>query len=89
MVAAFAAACDRRTALVWPANLAAPQSAARSGTDETPGVAAAREAARRGAVYVLAHGRVDYDRFREAGLDPLPLGEDRQLREIVPRPSPR
>ena len=89
LVDPFCTSWDRRTDLVWPENLTATQSAARYGTDDTTGVEAARKAARRGPVYVLDHGRVDYDRFREAGLDPVPVGEDRQLRELVPRPSPR
>ncbi|HEV2094261.1 MAG TPA: DUF2723 domain-containing protein [Rubrobacter sp.] len=89
LVDPFCTSWDRRTDLVWPADLTATQSAARYGTDDTTGVEAARKAARRGPVYVLDHGRVDYDRFREAGLDPVPVGEGNQLRKLVPRTDDR
>ena len=89
LVDPFCTSWDRRTDLVWPADLNAARSAARYGTDDTTGVEAAREAAETGPVYVLDHGRVDYDRFREAGLDPVPVGEGGQLRELVPRPNDR
>ncbi len=89
LVDPFCTSWNRRTDLVWPDDLTAAQSAARYGTDDTTGVEAARKAARRGPVYVLDHGRVDYDRFREAGLDPAPVGDGRQLRELVPRTDAR
>ena len=89
LVDPFCTSWDRHTDLVWPADLAAAQSAARYGTDDTTGVEAARKAARRGPVYVLDHGRVDYDRFREAGLDPVPVGEGGHLRELVPQTDAR
>ncbi len=89
LVDPFCTSWDRRTDLVWPDDLTATQSAARHGTDDTTGVEAAREAAKTGPVYVLDHGRVDYDRFREAGLDPIPVGEGDQLRELVPRSEGR
>ena len=89
LVDPFCTSWDRRTGLVWPADLTATQSADRYGTDDTTGVEAARRAAGRGPVYVLDHGRVDYDRFREAGLDPVPVGEGGQLRELVPRSDAR
>jgi len=89
LVDPFCTSWDRRTDLVWPDDLTASQAADRYGTDDTTGVEAARKAAGRGPVYVLDHGRVDYDRFREAGLDPVPTGEGGQLRELVPHSSPR
>ena len=85
LVDPFCTSWDRRTDLVWPDDLTAAQSAARYGTDDTTGVETARRASRRGPVYVLDHGRVDYDRFREAGFDVVPVGEDRLLHELVPR----
>ena len=89
LVDPFCTSWDRRTDLVWPGDLDAKQAAARYGTDDTTGVEAARKAARRGPVYVLDHGRVDYERFREAGLVPVPIGEGRQLRELVPQTNAR
>ena len=89
LVDPFCTSWDRHTDLVWPDDLTAARSAARYGTDDTTGVEAARKAARRGPVYVLDHGRVDYDRFREAGLDPVPVGKGGQLRELVPRTNAR
>ena len=89
LVDPFCTSWDRRTDLVWPADLNAARSAARYGTDDTTGVEAARKAAETGPVYVLDHGRVDYDRFREAGLDPVPVGEGGQLRRLVPRTNDR
>jgi hypothetical protein len=89
LVDPFCTSWDRRTDLVWPDELNAAQSAVRYGTDDTTGVEAVRKAARRGPVYVLDHGRVDYERFREAGLDPVPVGDDGQLRELIPRTNDR
>ena len=85
----FCTSWDRRTDLVWPDDLNAARSAARYGTDDTTGVEAARKAAETGPVYVLDHGRVDYERFREAGLDPVPVGDGGQLRELIPRTNQR
>ena len=85
LVDPFCTSWDRRTDLVWPDDLTAGASASRYGTDDTTGVEAAREAARRGPVYVLDHGRVDYERFREAGFEVEPAGEGRLLYELVPR----
>ena len=89
LVDPFCTSWDRRTDLVWPDDLNAARSAARYGTDDTTGVEAARKAAETGPVYVLDHGRVDYDRFREAGLDPVPIAEGNRLRELVPRTEGR
>jgi hypothetical protein len=89
LVDPFCTSWDRRTDLVWPDDLTASQSAARYGTDDSTGVEAARKAAETGPVYVLDHARVDYDRFREAGLDPAPVGEGGQLRELIPRSNAR
>jgi hypothetical protein len=85
LVDPFCTSWDRRTDLVWPDDLSAARSAVRYGTDDTTGVEAARKAASRGPVYVLDHGRVDYDRFRDAGFDVVPVGGDRSLYELVPR----
>ncbi len=85
LVDPFCTSWDRRTDLVWPDDLDAGASAARYGTGDTTGVEAARRAAENGPVYVLDHGRVDYDRFREAGFEVIPAGEDRLLYELVPR----
>ena len=89
LVDPFCTSWNRQTDLVWPGNLSAPQSAARHGTDDTTGVEAARKAAERGPVYLLDHDRVDYDRFREAGFDPVPLGGDSPLYRLTPRANPR
>jgi hypothetical protein len=89
LVDPFCTSWDRRTDLVWPDDLNVVQSAARYGTGDTTGVEAARKAASRGPVYVLDHGRVDYDRFREAGLEPVPVGEGGHLRELIPRSNDR
>jgi hypothetical protein len=89
LVDPFCTSWDRRTDLVWPGDLTAMRSADRYGTDDTTGVEAGRKAASRGPVYVLGHGRVDYDRFREAGLDPVPVGEGGELRKLIPRPDAR
>ena len=85
LVDPFCTSWDRRTDLVWPDDLTAGASAARYGTGDTTGVEAARKAARQGPVYVLDHGRVDYDRFREAGFEVVPVGDDRLFYELVPR----
>jgi hypothetical protein len=89
LVDPFCTSWNRHTDLVWPDDLTAAQSATRYGTDDTTGVEAAREAASRGPVYVLDHGRVDYDRFREAGFQVVPTGEGGQLRELIPPPDAR
>ena len=85
LVDPFCTSWDRRTDLVWPDDLTATQAAARYGTGDTTGVQAARKASRQGPVYVLDHGRVDYERFREAGFEVVPAGDDRLLYELVPR----
>ena len=86
LVDPFCTSWDRRTDLVWPDDLTATRSAGRYGTDDTTGVEAARKAASRGPVYVLDHGRVDYDRFREAGFKVEPVDEGSPpLRELLPR----
>src|ERR687894_174270 len=87
LVDPFCTSWDRQTDLVWPDDLTAPRSAARYGTDDTTGVEAARKAAGRGPVYVLDHGRVDYDRFREAGFKVEPVGAGR--RSTRPGRGPR
>lgn len=84
LVDPFCTSWNRRTDLVWPDDLNAAASAARYGTDDTTGVEAARKAARRGPVYVLDHGRVDYGHFRRAGFAVVPVGKDRILYELVP-----
>ncbi|QIN83864.1 DUF2723 domain-containing protein [Rubrobacter tropicus] len=85
LVDPFCTSWNRRTDLVWPDDLTAAQSAHRYETDDTTGVEAARKAAARGSVYVLDHGRVDYERFRAAGFEAEPAGGGRFLYELVPR----
>ena len=85
LVDPFCTSWDRRADLVWPDDLDAAQSAARYETGDTTGVEAARRAAETGPVYVLDHGRVDYDRFKEAGFEVVPVGENRLLYELVLR----
>ena len=85
LVDPFCTSWDRRTDLIWPDDVNAVQSAVRYGTGDTTGVEAARRAAETGPVYVLDHGRVDYGRFKEAGFDVVPVGEDSPLRELRPR----
>jgi hypothetical protein len=84
LVDPFCTSWNRHTDFVWPDDLTAAASAARYGTDDTTGVEAARKAVRRGPVYVLDHGRVDYGHFRRAGFEALPVGRDRILYELVP-----
>lgn len=85
LVDPFCTSWDRKKDLVWPDDLTVAQSAARYGTDDTTGVEAARKAVRQGPVYVLDHGRVDYDLFRKAGFEVEPVGDSRSLYELVPR----
>lgn len=85
LVDPFCTSWDRRNDLVWPDDLNAAQSAARYGTDDTTGVEAARKASQRGPVYVLDHGRVDYDLFKKAGFEVEPVGDSRSLYELIPR----
>ncbi|MDP9411125.1 MAG: DUF2723 domain-containing protein [Actinomycetota bacterium] len=79
----FCTSWDRHTDLVWPDAISAAQANARYGTDDTTGVEAAREAAKNGPVYVLDQKRIELERFRQAGLDVVPVGEDRLLYEII------
>ena len=80
----FCTSWDRQTDVVWPDPISAKEANARYGTGDTTGVRAAREAAKRGPVYVLGGKRVDLGRFRAAGFDAVPVGGDPALYELVP-----
>jgi hypothetical protein len=82
----FCTSWDRHTDVVWPDPISAARADARYGTGDTTGVEAAREAAKNGPVYVLDGKRIEIERFRRAGFDAIPVGEDRLLYELVPRP---
>ena len=75
--------------IVWPEPLTRPQADARYDLDDTTGVAAAREAARNGPVYVLDPEALDGDEaglgfFRDAGFDVVRAGEGGEFYELVP-----
>jgi hypothetical protein len=80
----FCTSWDRHTDVVWPDPISAAEAANRYGTDDTTGVEAALEAAKKGPVYLLANARSSLEPFREAGFDVVPVGEDRLLYELVP-----
>ena len=80
----FCTSWDRHTDVVWPDPISAAEADARYGTGDTTGVAAAREAAKVGPVYVLGGKRVNLERFREAGFDAVPVGGDPMFYELVP-----
>ncbi len=82
----FCTSWDRHTDVVWPDPISAAEADARYGTGDTTGVGAAREAAKDGPVYVLDQKRIEFERFRRAGFDVVPVGEDRLLYELVPGP---
>ncbi len=82
----FCTSWDRYTDVVWPDPISAAEADARYGTGDTTGVGAAREAAKDGPVYVLDQKRIELERFRQAGFDVVPVGEDRLLYELVPGP---
>jgi transmembrane protein TMEM260 (protein O-mannosyltransferase) len=81
----FCTSWDRHTDVVWPDPISAAEADARYGAGDTTGVAAAREAAKNGPVYVLDQKRIEFDRFEQAGFDVVPVGEDRLLYELKPR----
>ncbi len=75
--------------IVWPEPLTRAEADARYDLDDTTGVAAAREAARSGPVYVLDPDSLDPDEaglrfFRDAGFDVVRAGEGGELYELVP-----
>ena len=79
----FCTSWDRHTDIVWPDQTDAAEAANRYGTDDTTGVEAARKAAERGPVYLLANARSNLEPFREAGFDVEPVGKDGLLYELV------
>lgn len=79
----FCTSWDRHTDIVWPDSISANEAAARYGTDDTTGVEAARRAAKKGPVYLLAHGRARLKSFRDAGFDVV--RKDSLLYELVPQ----
>ena len=85
LVDPFCTSWDRHTDIVWPDQISASEAADRYNTDDTTGVAAARKAAEKGPVYLLANARSKLKPFREAGLDVVPVGRKRLLYELVPR----
>ena len=74
--------------IVWPGSLSYQQVAARYKTGDTTGVAAAREAAKKGPVYILAQefkeGKTSPRLFEKAGFDVVPV-ERGILYRLVPR----
>ena len=79
----FCTSWDRHTDIVWPDSISANEAAARYGTDDTTGVEAARRAAKKGPVYLLAHDRARLKSFRDAGFDVV--RKDSLLYELVPQ----
>ncbi|HEX6708837.1 MAG TPA: DUF2723 domain-containing protein [Rubrobacter sp.] len=79
----FCTSWDRHTDIVWPDSISAKEAAARYGTGDTTGVEAARRAAKKGPVYLLAHDRARLKLFREAGFDVV--RKDSLLYELVPK----
>ena len=89
LVDPFKTSWIRYNDIVWPEPLTRPQADARYDLDDTTGVAAAREAARNGPVYVLDPKALDGDEaglsfFRDAGFDVVRAGEGGELYELVP-----
>jgi hypothetical protein len=80
----FCTSWDRHTDIVWPDNVSASEAAARYGTGDTSGVEAARKAAEKGPVYLLANARSSLEAFREAGFDVVPVGKKGTLYRLVP-----
>jgi len=80
----FCTSWDRHTDVVWPDPISASEAARRFGTDDTTGVEAARKAAQKGPVYLLASGRARIDPFEEAGFDVVQVGNGHLLYELVP-----
>lgn len=74
--------------IVWPGSLSYQQAAARYKTGDTTGVAAAREAAKKGPVYILAQefkeGKTSPRLFEKAGFRVVPV-EKGILYQLVPR----
>ena len=81
----FCTSWDRHTDVVWPDRISAAEAADRYGTDDTTGVVAARRAARKGPIYLLANDRARLEVFRDAGFDVAPVGKDSLLYELVLR----
>ena len=73
--------------IVWPADLDLPATDRRYGTDDFTGVTAARMAAKKGAVYVIAQDDVNLARLRAAGF--LTVRVSGSLYELIaPRNEP-
>jgi len=85
LVDPFCTSWDRHTDVVWPDPISAAEAAKRYGTDDTTGVEAARRAAKKGPVYLLANARSSLEPFRESGFDVAPVGREGILYELVPR----
>jgi len=89
LVDPFKTSWIRYNDIVWPEPLTRPQADARYDLDDLTGVAAAREAARNGPVYVLDPKALDGDEaglafFRNAGFDVVRADEGGELYELVP-----
>jgi Protein of unknown function (DUF2723) len=80
----FCTSWDRHTDVVWPEPISAVEAAKRYGTGDTTGVEAARKAADRGPVYLLANARSSLEPFRQSGFDVVPVGKTGALYELVP-----
>src|SRR5918993_582 len=66
LMAPFCTWWNRHTDVVWPDQISAAEAADRYGADDTTGVEAARRAARKGPVYLLANDRARLEVFRDA-----------------------
>jgi hypothetical protein len=84
LVDPFCTSWDRHTDVVWPDPISATRAADRYGTNDTTGVEAARKAAEKGPVYLLANARSKLEPFREAGFEVEPVGKNGLLYELVP-----
>jgi Protein of unknown function (DUF2723) len=69
--------------LVWPDDIDLATTDRRYGTDDLSGVSTAKEAAKKGRVYILDQGSWDPKRFRDAGFRVVPVKAD-VLYELVP-----
>ena len=69
--------------IVWPDDIDLATTDRRYGTDDLSGVSSAKEAAKKGRVYILDQGSWDPQRFRDAGFRVVPVRAG-LLYELVP-----
>jgi hypothetical protein len=81
----FCTSWDRHTDVVWPDPISAAQATPDTGQGIPQGSARRARPRKTVPVYVLAQKKIEIDRFREAGFEVIPVGEDRFLYELVPQ----